>query len=459
MLPTTLDKISTLETWQTSADASLGTLLQQSSAAVTRIEEMASRVTQLELQPPPPPSHWSMLQPAPAAAAGLDLNAAPGASSSATPPRANSPMGHIDEHQNRDAGGGLLGAPPPRPGNGTMHVPVPQPVPHIPPVHQSEMNPRIITHHFLKWSFPNSMDLTPSVVGSMQTLFRGVCDPSFDEDMIRRTQFQGGRGDMVADKDQYQILLRQLDSLKQSASVLEYQAEFEKLAHGVLLYNPAIDDTFFVTRFVGGLREDIRSVILLHHPPDVDTASALALIQEQDIGSVRAKSSGREFTRGTKVPDQTKPAYKEQKAEADDKLASLKSFRHRNGLCFKCGKKWSPAHKCPPHVSLHVLEEILDALDTVECNEDLDSEEEAVSDEQEVLAVQSTPVHQKAHKQTLKLLAQIGKHQVLILVDSGSVGTFVSQQLVQHLKLSTTSCEPSPFRAADGGIMLCDQVS
>jgi hypothetical protein len=49
------------------------------------------------------------------------------------------------------------------------------------------------------------------------------------------------------DKDQYQILQRQLDSLKQTSSVLEYQAAFEKLAHGIVLYNPAIDDTFFVT--------------------------------------------------------------------------------------------------------------------------------------------------------------------------------------------------------------------
>jgi len=34
------------------------------------------------------------------------------------------------------------------------------------------------------------------------------------------------------DKDRYQILLRQLDTLKQTTSVLEYQTEFEKLAHG-----------------------------------------------------------------------------------------------------------------------------------------------------------------------------------------------------------------------------------
>jgi hypothetical protein len=35
------------------------------------------------------------------------------------------------------------------------------------------------------------------------------------------------------------------------------------------------------------------------------------------------------------------------KSETDEKLAALKEFRRRNGLCFKCGEKWSHNHKCP----------------------------------------------------------------------------------------------------------------
>lgn len=80
--------------------------------------------------------------------------------------------------------------------------------------------------------------------------------------MERRGRITGGQLCEVVmkkfGKDQYQILLRKLDALKQSASVQEYQDEFEKLSHGILLYNPAFDDMFFVTRFNNGLREDIR---------------------------------------------------------------------------------------------------------------------------------------------------------------------------------------------------------
>lgn len=219
--------------------------------------------------------------------------------------------------------------------------------------------------------------------------------------------------------------------------MLEYLSAFEKLAHGVLLYNPAYDNTFFVMWFVGGLRDDIRAALMLHRPHDVDTVSALALIQEQELELGHAKSSGQDFTRSTmrsslgsdktRPTNAIKPVIKTHKTKAEDKLASLKSFRRRNGLCFKCGEKWNPAHTCPPHISLHVLEEFLDALDIVQKNVDDESEDESAAEEQEVLAVQTKLNTQPTNRQTLKLLAQIGKHKVLVLVDSGSIGTFVSE--------------------------------
>lgn len=46
---------------------------------------------------------------------------------------------------------------------------------------------------------------------------------------------------------------------------------------------------------------------------------------------------------------------------------------------------------------------------------------------------------------------------MLILGDSGSIGTFVSDQLVQQLKLKTADCQVAAFRAADGSQMICNK--
>lgn len=51
------------------------------------------------------------------------------------------------------------------------------------------------------------------------------------------------------------------------------------------------------------------------------------------------------------------------KSDNEDKLTTLKLYRRKNGLCFKCGEKWGPSHKRPAQVSIHVLEELLDAVD------------------------------------------------------------------------------------------------
>jgi 5S rRNA maturation endonuclease (ribonuclease M5) len=74
-----------------------------------------------------------------------------------------------------------------------------------------------------------------------------------------------------------------------------------------------------------------------------------------------------------------------------------------------------------------------------------------------VMAVQAPNSKQGNRCQTLKLLARIGKQQVLILVDSGSIGTFISDKLVDILKLSVQACASASFKAADGGQLQCNQ--
>jgi hypothetical protein len=91
--------------------------------------------------------------------------------------------------------------------------------------------------------------------------------------------------------------------------VSDYQAQFEKLVHGLLLYNNSYDDLYFISHFVAGLKEDIRAMIALHRPQDVDTASALALLQEEEFLRVRSRPLTIEFSKPTykMASDRTKP--------------------------------------------------------------------------------------------------------------------------------------------------------
>lgn len=108
------------------------------------------------------------------------------------------------------------------------------------------------------------------------------------------------------------------------------------MAHAILLYNPAYDDTYFVTQFILGLREDIRAAIVLHRPQDMVTAVSLALLQEEELSHLKPRPHARDVGRFTPKQDKPKPTV--QRSEADDKMSvlkELKEYRRKNALCYK----------------------------------------------------------------------------------------------------------------------------
>ena len=58
-------------------------------------------------------------------------------------------------------------------------------------------------------------------------------------------------------------------------------------------------------------------------------------------------------------------------------------------------------------------------------------------------------------RKTLKLCGTIGKLDVLILVDSGIVGTFTSSQLAERLQVPLSECPPTHYMTVDGSPMIC----
>jgi hypothetical protein len=97
-------------------------------------------------------------------------------------------------------------------------------------------------------------------------------------------------------------------------------------------------------------------VIVLHRPKSVDLACALALKQEEELAKTRTKVFNKEYTKTAYKPLQDKNNNTEvdvgkpkvQKPEFEDRLATLKEFKRRNGLCFKCGEKWATITNAEP---------------------------------------------------------------------------------------------------------------
>jgi hypothetical protein len=103
------------------------------------------------------------------------------------------------------------------------------------------------------------------------------------------------------DKDEHNHLIRHFFHIKQLTSVSEYVEQFSDLVHQLLAHDPSFPQTVITNRFLDGLKKEIKAVIMIHRPHDLDTASCLALLQEEamqdqvprrtDIGSSSKKLS------------------------------------------------------------------------------------------------------------------------------------------------------------------------
>ncbi|XP_040244116.3 uncharacterized protein [Aegilops tauschii subsp. strangulata] len=268
-------------------------------------------------------------------------------------------------------------------------------------------------------------------------------------------------------RDRHQMLIRQFYSLRQTTSVADYIEKFEMIINRLSSYSDSIHPYYFLTRFVEGLRTDIRAVVLVQRPPDLDTACSLALLQEEVLGGTfGALPRPPDVATKTAVPlplppppSRPAPAAGATDRRGTDaarvestKLKALRDYRRARGLCFKCGEKWGHDHICPTSVQLHVVEELLDVFGI---DNTIDMQ---LPPEDTVMAISLSAVSGGISAKAFQLRAWIQGREVLMLVDSGSTNSFINQELAANLSGARPLPRACRVRVADGGELLCSAV-
>ncbi|XP_024310364.1 uncharacterized protein LOC112268670 [Brachypodium distachyon] len=293
-------------------------------------------------------------------------------------------------------------------------------------------------------------------------------------------------------RQEFQQHVRQFSRLRQTGTVLEYAEQFNAAMHRLRAHHASWDPLYFVTQFVDGLLAPIKVVVMLHRPPDLDTAVSLAVLQEEALTLGRNEvespvpvvpvrqefpSLPRSVPR-TALPLPPPPGFPRAQCPpppaappddrrasglsrdtrssygAEEKLKTMRAYRRARGLCFVCGEKWQPGHVCSATVQLHVVQELLDLLHLQE------SESGTVEDHSELCVISLAAVSGAVKSNTVRLRGMIRQQEVLMLVDSGSSHSFLSSTLAaQWLGIQAVPC-PLKVQIANGGIMPCThQVS
>ncbi len=194
-----------------------------------------------------------------------------------------------------------------------------------------------------------------------------------------------------------------LQTWRQTGSVVEYKNQFDSLVYQVRVFDPSVGGMMLVSHFILGLEDEIRAAVVVQLPdtilgledeiraavvvqlPDtIQQAAAVALMQESvllELGTYKVKKLSYKPS-GVKgdtshSSDETL-AIKPERAELW-KAKQLRDYRWASGLCFKCGDKYSPDHRCAVTGQIKAMQitEVIpdDLLNAVAAEEDSDQED------------------------------------------------------------------------------------
>lgn len=263
-------------------------------------------------------------------------------------------------------------------------------------------------------------------------------------------------------REEFQGLIRQFNQLRQTGTVTSYAERFSELIHQLQAHHSSWNPVFFVTQFMDGLRADIRAAVVLHRPQDLDTAVDLACLQEEVLEVLRKEMRRNDFAGGVRTvarpnsltsvstvrqntslgnkPDEWRITEESRASMAEDKLSALRAYCRAKGLCYTCGERYNRDRKCGPTVQLHVVEELLEMLSAPSVDNSGD-EQSSVQDptegisEGEICQISKEAMMGIEASGTLRLQGFIQKHEVLMLVDSGS------SRIALYLKVWLINCK------------------
>lgn len=72
----------------------------------------------------------------------------------------------------------------------------------------------------------------------------------------------------------------EFNKLRQWSDVESYRCKFEELKLLMLRHNPILDEAYFVTSYLSGLKEDLRLVVMSNRPRTLEEAYEISVYQE-----------------------------------------------------------------------------------------------------------------------------------------------------------------------------------
>uniref|UniRef100_A0A0A9HL89 Uncharacterized protein n=1 Tax=Arundo donax TaxID=35708 RepID=A0A0A9HL89_ARUDO len=194
-----------------------------------------------------------------------------------------------------------------------------------------------------------------------------------------------------------------------------------------------------ITQFVLGLKEELRSAVEIQLPDTLSKAALLAIVQE-GILQRSHKHTLKHYSSRNNTATHSKSDTKHNWNSGELwKAKQLRDFRKANGLCFKCGEKYSPSHNCKVTTDATLNSISIESGDGSEILNDamldaLESVQMGMPGEDHFLSLNA--IAGTKQNWSIRLKALVRNKVLVILLDSGSSHTFINSQTVSRIQCS-----------------------
>lgn len=219
----------------------------------------------------------------------------------------------------------------------------------------------------------------------------------------------------------------------------------------IAVYTPQLDQVHYTTKFLDGLLPGVRLLVAIQQPRDLDTAYSLSLLYEE-LGDDCAASGAitplataprrsfqapppplQPFKWVSKTVEEKKSAELH-RSTSDDKWQGLKAYRRAKGLCFTCGEKYSREHHCKNTIQLHVVQEMIQYMQTPKDIDSTPSDSETSSPDSNLMMLSVAAMNSVVSSpKSMQIKVDIQGHQLLFLIGSGSSACFLDSHRAKLL--------------------------
>ncbi|KAL8158626.1 hypothetical protein V2J09_000163 [Rumex salicifolius] len=240
-------------------------------------------------------------------------------------------------------------------------------------------------------------------------------------------------------------VVEEFNKLQQQEDLEEYNEKFEDLRASILLLNPSLPESYFISSYVSGLRNEIKHLVRLGKP------TSLALTFEhakQHFNVVQAlfqwrKPPWKPHSTAKPSPSETKwptksalptssgssigPSSKPTDSTGKTPISvELRESRRAAGLCYRCGDKYYVGHRCKSQ-ALHSLFSVPVKEPEIQEEQPLVYAHQSEEDDQEVYVhalTGSSPLN------TIKIKGLVAGKPIMILIDSGATHSFLDPRVL-----------------------------